>query len=61
MCKCCEDIDFIIDLNKDAKFKHVLKAGLISYAKRGKSLAGSLMYSSHDLNYCPLCGRKLGE
>ena len=65
MCKCCEDIQFIKELNKTdiPNIKRILKATITSISKRKgeKGIVGRVGYGSYDLNYCPMCGRKLGD
>ena len=53
MCECCEEIEYWEeDINepKEMKVRIVIE--------RNKS---RLNTQSFDLNYCPMCGRKLGE
>lgn len=65
MCKCCEKIEFLKEINKITipNVKRVLKATLTSFSKRKgvRGYYGYVSYKSYDLNYCPQCGRKLGD
>lgn len=67
MCKCCEAIKELQDIeNKQEKIpevKHILKARLTSITtKKGiKREIGAINFDSYKLNYCPMCGKKLGE
>lgn len=49
MCACCENIKFLREMYK-------VKAQIISETKNGKCL-----HETYDINYCPMCGRKLKE
>ena len=63
MCKCCEDIQFIKELNKtdNPNIKRKLKATITSISKRKgqKGIAGRVGYGSYDLNYCPMCRKEV--
>ena len=65
MCKCCEEIDFLKELNNVnvPNIKRELKATLTSISKRKgiRGIVGKIDYKSFNLNYCPMCGRKLRE
>lgn len=65
MCKCCEEIEFIKELNKttNSNIKRKLKATLtsISTRKGQRNIIGRVEYRSFNLKYCPMCGRKLGD
>ena len=65
MCKCCEEIDFLKELNNVnvPNIKRELKATLTSISKRKgiRGIVGKIDYKSFNLNYCPMCGRKLGD
>lgn len=65
MCKCCEEIDFIKELNNVnvPNIKRELKATITSISKRygQKNIVGKVEYKSFELNYCPMCGRKVGK
>ena len=52
-CECCDDYNFIKSMyNKEHKI-------LIRMVTKGKS--GVTNHETHTLNYCPMCGRKLGD
>lgn len=66
MCECC---NYIKDLQKTENrpedkpwIKHILKVRLTTITrKRGiKRDVGVINWRAFDLNYCPMCGRKLG-
>lgn len=65
MCKCCEAIKELQDIeNTQEKIpgvKHILKARLTSITrKKGiKKEIGVINFDYYDLNYCPKCGRRL--
>lgn len=65
MCKCCEEIEFLKELNNVnvPNIKRELKATLTSISKRKgiRGIVGKIDYKSFNLNYCPMCGRKLGD
>ena len=65
MCKCCEEIDFLKELNNVnvPNIKRELKVTLTSISKRKgiRGIVGKIDYKSFNLNYCPMCGRKLKE
>lgn len=66
MCKCCEKIEFIKEIEKSTKLPNIkkeLKATITSITKRKgvRGIVGRIDYKSYDLNYCPMCGRKLKE
>ena len=67
MCRCCEAIKELKDIEekqeKILNIKHILKARLTSITrKKGiKKEIGVINFDSYDLNYCPMCGRRLGE
>lgn len=67
MCKCCEAIKELQDIEnaqeKIRDVKHILKARLTSITrKKGiKREIGVINFDYYDLNYCPMCGRKLGD
>lgn len=65
MCKCCDKIQFLKEINKSPipNVKRVLKATLTSFSKRKgeRGYCGFVSYKNYDLNYCPQCGRKLGD
>ena len=67
MCECC---NYIKDLQKIENrpedkpgIKHILKVRLITVTKRKgiKRDVGTINWRAFDLNYCPMCGRKLKE
>ena len=67
MCECC---NYIKDLQKIENrpedkpgIKHILKVRLIKVKKRKgiKRDVGTINWRAFDLNYCPMCGRKLKE
>lgn len=62
-CKCCKEIEFIERLNKVkiTNVKRILRATITSFTKRDYDTrySRSVDYKSVDLNYCPVCGRKL--
>lgn len=59
MCKCCNEIEIIQELNKDAKTKHIIKAGITDIAIIGKAIKGTIIYANYDLKFCPLCRQKV--
>ena len=67
MCKCCEAIKELQDIENEQEkipgVKHILKARLTSITrKKGiKKETGVINFDYYDLNYCPMCGRKLKE
>ena len=67
MCRCCEAIKELQDIEEEHEkiegIKHILKARLTSITrKKGiKKEIGVINFDSYELNYCPMCGRKLGE
>lgn len=65
MCKCCNKIQFLKEINKSPipNVKRTLKATLTSFSKRKgeRGYCGIVSYKSFDLNYCPMCGKKLGD
>ena len=67
MCRCCEAIKELQDIEEEHEkiegIKHILKARLTSITrKKGiKKEIGVINFDSYELNYCPFCGRKLGE
>lgn len=61
MCKCCEEIKFIKeDLIVATNIRRKIQAQVItkSYRKNEKKAAGIIHFSSYNLKYCPVCGRK---
>lgn len=54
MCECCEEIDYWKEDSIDKEGTEILSQIVI---KRKRS---SLTTQTFDLNYCPMCGRKLG-
>lgn len=64
-CKCCEEIEYIKELAKysTSNIERILKATITSFNKRkyDKQYFGRITYNSFELNYCPMCGRKLGD
>ena len=70
MCECCEEIEFWELLNKqtdkDMNTSHKIFSRIVVYGwregeKRIKGKQCSTINSeTYDLNYCPVCGRKLG-
>ena len=60
MCKCCEEINRLSVLRdelSDYKTKAIIR--------RDRYIAGmwtgEVYGGIHELNYCPMCGKKLGE
>lgn len=67
MCECCK---YIKELNKMEKemptstnIKRELRATLTSISKRKgqKKPCGVISFKNYELNYCPMCGRKLNS
>lgn len=65
MCKCC---DYIKDLqeieNRDEEtpgIKHIIKARLTTITRKQgiRRDVGIINWKAFDLNYCPMCGRKV--
>lgn len=55
MCECCNEIGFwkeCVNKSKVITCKLVIK---------NKDNRGTITTKAFDLNYCPMCGRKLGE
>lgn len=55
MCECCDEIEFWkenINKSKEMKCKLVI---------RNKNNTGTITTEAFDMNYCSMCGRKLGE
>ena len=67
MCKCCKVIKELQEIENERKenkeIKHILKARLTSITrKKGiKKEIGVINFESYDLNYCPVCGKKLDD
>ena len=67
MCRCCEAIKELQDIENEQEKKpyirHILKVRLTSITKkRGiKREVGVINFESYDLNYCPVCGKKLDD
>lgn len=64
MCKCCEKIEFIKEIEKTTKLPNIkkeLKATLTSFSKRKgvRGIVERIDYKSYDLNYCPQCRKKV--
>ena len=54
MCECCEEIEYWEeDINKS-------KEMYVQIVIKNKRNSGTLTTQMFDLNYCPMCGRKLG-
>lgn len=62
MCKCCEEIKFIEEELK-TNIRYKLQAQIVrkSYRKSERKPSGIIHFSSYNLNYCPLCGRKINK
>lgn len=61
MCKCCKEIKFMMmleDLITTADTKAKVQLVERTY-KKNKSLSGTVTLAEYDLNYCPMCGKKL--
>ena len=67
MCRCCEAIKELQDIEEEHEkiegIKHILKARLTSITrKKGiKKEIGVINFESYDLNYCPVCGKKIDD
>ena len=67
MCRCCEAIKELQAIEDEQEkiqgIKHILKARLTSISrKKGiRREIGVINFDSYNLNYCPMCGRKLGD
>ena len=67
MCRCCEAIKELQDIENEQEKKpyirHILKVRLTSITKkRGiKREVGVINFESYDLNYCPVCGKKIDD
>ena len=67
MCKCCEEIEELQELQKNQEkipgIKDILKVRLtmVTRKKGIKKDKGTINYKAFDLNYCPMCGRRLEE
>ena len=58
MCECCDDIEFLKAINAEYINK---KDRIFLVTIVIKSKHGQIDYNWYKLNYCPECGRKLGE
>ncbi len=67
MCKCCKAIKELQAIEDEQEkiqgIKHILKARLTSISrKKGiRREIGVINFDSYNLNYCPMCGRKVGN
>lgn len=67
MCKCCKAIKELQEIENERKenkeIKHILKARLTSITrKKGiKKEIRVINFESYDLNYCPVCGKKIDD
>lgn len=65
-CKCCDyikDLQEIEDRHKEIPgIKHIIKARITTITrKKGiRRDVGVIDWKAFPLNYCPMCGRKLG-
>lgn len=60
MCKCCEEINQLHSLTRtDMDYEYTVRISRDSY--KNKLYRGTVLSERHDLNYCPECGKKLGE
>ncbi len=66
MCKCCKEIKFWKEHKPDEnKFKEKIftKLSIYTWRKEQKAIKGkqisTVTSKTFDLNYCPMCGRKL--
>lgn len=65
MCRCCEAIKELQDIEEEHEkiegIKHILKARLTSITrKKGiKKEIGVINFDSYELNYCPMCRQKV--
>ena len=67
MCKCCDYIKELQEIeNRTEKIpgiKYILKARLTTITrKKGiRKDKGIINWKAFDINYCPMCGKKLGD
>ena len=64
MCKCCETIEFLKEEEKNKNSKIYARIAVFSW-REGKRRIGSEYYKClsrpFNMDYCPMCGRRLGE
>ena len=64
MCKCCERIDLYKE-EETEDIVYEVYAEIVQYGfrklKKRRVEASSLRSERFNLNFCPACGRKLGE
>lgn len=67
MCKCCDYIKELQEIENRTKkipgIKYILKARLTTITrKKGiRKDKGIINWKAFDINYCPQCGKKLGD
>lgn len=65
MCKCCEEIEFLKEQEKNRNSKFYSKITVYGWRDRKRRIIKNAYFSytsrAFELNYCPMCGRKLGD
>ena len=71
MCKCCDEIEFWKETKKEEAKRGIVesklfaKISIYSWRKGEKKIkgnqSGTITSKAYNLNYCPMCGRKLGD
>ena len=67
MCKCCEYIEELQELERNQEkipgIRDILKVRptIITRKKGIRKDKGIINYKAFPLNYCPMCGRNLGD
>lgn len=70
MCKCCDEIAFWKKSNKEKQNSNLtskifVKLSIYTWRKDERKIKGNqsstITTKAYDLNYCPMCGRKLKE
>lgn len=67
MCRCCEYIEELQELQRNKEkipgIRDILKVRptMITRKKGIRRDKGIINFKAFDLNYCPMCGRRLGD
>ena len=65
MCKCCEEIEFLKEQEKNKNSKFYSKIAVYGWREGKRRIIKNAYFSytsrTFKLNYCPECGRKVGE
>ena len=62
MCKCCDEIELVkkyLTIPRRIKYKYQAQIVRKSYRENQKKPSGTIHFDSYNLNYCPLCGKKV--